>query len=142
MDYKIRREKEELESTGFIEIGPGRCTGKHWQDGCLFIWEDSFGMAEGIILKHFKDYDHMSENEIPKQTMMNIIREWKTAATLISKEDLENSWKILNGHQMYAAYLKDELKENIEQIKEMLIELAAECESFCRNDKWIFVLGV
>jgi hypothetical protein len=40
MDYRIRHNKAELDSTGYMEIGPGRYTGSHWQDGFIFVWED------------------------------------------------------------------------------------------------------
>ena len=60
MDYRVRRTKAELDSSGYMEIGPGQYSGKHWQDGFLFVWEDAFGMAEGIIVKHYPDYDHLT----------------------------------------------------------------------------------
>lgn len=37
MDYRIRKTKAELDSTGFMEIGPGRYSGEHWQEGFLFV---------------------------------------------------------------------------------------------------------
>ena len=80
MDYRVRRAKSELESTGYIEIGPGKYSGEHWQDGFLFIWEDAFGMAEGILTKHFPKYDHFSMNYIPKDIGQKIVAEWRDVA--------------------------------------------------------------
>jgi len=37
-----------------MEIGPGRYAGRHWQDGFLFVSEDAFGMAEGILAATFQ----------------------------------------------------------------------------------------
>jgi hypothetical protein len=51
MDYRIRRSPQELESTGFMEICPWRFSEKYWQEGCLFVWEDSFNVAEGIVVR-------------------------------------------------------------------------------------------
>ena len=53
MDYRIRRNPEELDSTGYVEIGPGEYSGHHWQKSFLFVWEDAFVHAEGIVRKHF-----------------------------------------------------------------------------------------
>src|SRR5438128_10862593 len=35
MDYRVRRRKSELESTGYMEIGPGKYSGELWRDGFL-----------------------------------------------------------------------------------------------------------
>lgn len=58
MDYVIRQHPHEFDSTGYMELGPGRYAGKHWQDGFRFVWEDAFGMGEGIVARHLSEYDH------------------------------------------------------------------------------------
>ena len=65
--------------------------GKHWQDGFLFVWEDAFGMAEGIVLKHFKDYDHFEMNDIPKNVGKLITVDWKKAASTLESDALKSS---------------------------------------------------
>ncbi len=50
---------------GYVEIGPGVYSGKHWQDGFLFVEEKAFLLAAGIVAKHFPDYDHFSMNNLP-----------------------------------------------------------------------------
>lgn len=81
--YQIRTDPKakELDSTGYMEIGPGRYNKKHWQPGFLFIWEDAFGMAEGIVTKHFPSYDHFGMNDISNKIGKEIITEWRTAAS-------------------------------------------------------------
>lgn len=112
MDYKIRRKKSELDSTGYMEIGPGKYSGKHWQDGFLFVWEDAFGMAEGIVLKHFKDYDHFEMNDIPKGVGQLIANGWKKAALSLEHADQSEYQDLLNLDAVYRSYMADEVSEH------------------------------
>jgi hypothetical protein len=77
VDYRVRRETSELDSTGYVEIGPGKYDGTHSQDGFLFVWEDAFDMAEGIVAKHVPTYDHFSITDIPKEVGQKVIAEWR-----------------------------------------------------------------
>ncbi|MFZ4396090.1 MAG: hypothetical protein ACOYOU_10745 [Kiritimatiellia bacterium] len=89
MDYQIRADSKELDPTGYMEIGPGRYNKKHWQPGFLFIWEDAFGMAEGIVTKHFPSYDHFGMNDISKKIASASweCRNSTPALVLITRED-------------------------------------------------------
>ena len=142
MDYRIRRRKSELESTGYVEICPGKYCGKHWQDGCLFIWEDAFGMAEGIILKHFHAYDHFSMNDIPEEVGRVMIEEWKRVAAQLNEMSPEQAHSVLNLQVVYREFLKEEVHSHKSEIASMLHELAEACEEFYEQGKWICILGM
>lgn len=142
MDYRIRQSSEELESTGFIEIGPGKFNGKHWNKGFIFIWEDAFGMAEGIISKHNSDYDHFAFNDLNKQQGNLIIQDWKKAADLIDNNDLESALIVLNANDTYGSEMIDELKDFKDSIQQMLVGLCTFCEEHYRTNDWMCVLGV
>ena len=96
MDYRIRRDPAELDSTGYIEIGPGRYAGRHWQPGFLFVWEDAFGMAEGIVVRHLPEYDHFDMNDIPRAVGLTIVADWRSAAAQLPVLNEDAAHHILN----------------------------------------------
>jgi hypothetical protein len=142
MDFCVKRNPAHLESTGYVEIGSGRYVGKHWQPGCVFVWEDAFGMAEGIILTHFPEYDHMSMNDIPKHAGLAIADEWCQAAASLSKMNAPEAASILNVGTVYGRSVEDELRRNHDAIARMLRELAAELRLFYQGSDWVHILGV
>jgi len=142
MDYLIRRNKGELDSTGYMEIGPGRYSGKHWQDGFLFVWEDAFGMAEGILAKHLPEYDHFGMNDIPKETGLKVIEEWERTANAITQSGPSEAAEMLNLAASYRSNLESEIVHNVKAIASMLRELSRECRRFYGGSEWICVLGM
>ncbi len=142
MDYVIRRNPADLDSTGYMEIGPGRYSGAHWQDGFLFVWEDAFGMAEGILTKHFPDYDHFGMNEIPRDVGLKVVDDWQQAADNLSGARRSAVVEILNLAASYRSGLEKEIVEHRDSIRAMLQELSMECRAFYRGAEWICVLGV
>ncbi len=142
MDYEIRRNKAELDSTGYMEIGPGKYSGKHWQEGFLFVWEDAFGVAEGIVMKYFKDYDHFGMNDIPKEIGISISSEWLKAASALNDASEEKYQELLNLDVVYRNYMAAEISENKQSIIKMLNELAQSFEQFYQTEDWVCILGV
>jgi len=142
MDYEIRRTKSELDSTGYMEIGPGKYSGNHWQDGFLFIWEDAFGMAEGVVMKHFKDYDHFGMNDIPKKIGISISSEWLKVASMLETANQDEYQNLLNLDAVYREYMVSEVTENKSQIIKLLMELGNSFKQFYKNEKWVCILGM
>ncbi len=142
MDYEIRRNKDELDSTGYMEIGPGKYSGKHWQEGFIFVWEDAFSMAEGIVIKYFKDYDHFGMNDIPKEIGISISSEWFKAASTLNYTSEEKYQELLNLDAVYRNNMATEVSENKQSIIKMLNELAQSFEQFYQTEDWVCILGV
>ncbi len=141
-DYSIRRDAAELDSTGYMEIGPGRYSGVHWQQGFLFIWADAFTLAEGILLKHFKTYDHFAMNDVPKAVGLKVIEEWHRVAKLLPTVRSAEAARLLNLRAFFHPDLEDVIQRDNDNIAAMLKELANECDSFYASDDWICVLGI
>jgi hypothetical protein len=142
MDYRIYRSKAELNSTGYMEIGPGRYSGVHWQDGFLFVWGDAFTMAEGIVAKHFPDYDHFATNDIPKAIGERIIANWFEVGRGLSGMSPEEALFELNLSESHSGRLHNEVATHGADIEEMIRTLATECAGFYKRDDWVCILGM
>ncbi len=142
MDYKIRRNTSELNSTGFIEIGPGKYSGKHWQDGSLYVWEDAFGVAEGIVMKYFNDYTHFGFNNLPKEIGTLLLAKWREVALGLKTANEDEYLELLNLDVVYRANLTTEVAKNKESIIELFIDMANAFEQFYEADEWVCILGV
>lgn len=141
MDYKIRTKKGELDSTGYMEIGPGRYSGSHWNEGFIFVWEDAFGFAEGIVQTHFPD-DHFSMNDIPSDIAAKIADDWRHASEAIRTLSLPEASQLLNLQASFRSSMEEELGQDCESISGMLAELADWLRSFHRKSEWICILGM
>lgn len=141
MDYQLRRSKGELASTNFLEIGPGRYVGAHWQEGFLFVWDEAFVVAEGILSKHFPDYDHYAMNDLPEEIGEKVIAEWRSVARQLDRLDVADARRALNLANADPE-LDHELATHRRDIARMLRELADECEKFYQKSEWICVLGI
>ncbi len=142
MDYLIRRDTSELDSTGYVEVGPGRYARKHWQPGFLFVWEDAFGMAEGIVARHLPEYDHFAMNDVPRGAGLRITTDWRQAADLLPGLSAAEVHDVLNLGAAYRDRLDAEVEAHRAEIAVMLRELAAECERFYAAGDWVCILGI
>ena len=142
MKYKIIKDKNKLCGTNYIEIGSGKFAGKYWQNSSLFIHEYDFNVAEGIVAKFFKEYDCYGINNIPKETGITILSQWRKAAEAIDKTKKQKYYTLLNLSAVNNAVLTEEIFKNKEAIKKMLNELADEVEKFYKNSNWINILGL
>lgn len=143
IDYNIYRNVADLDSTGLFEIGPGRYSGKHWQDRFVFVWEDAFACAEGIVIRHFPDYDHFSMNDIQSDVGLKITSAWRNASMKLgSVRDSSEAAELLNIKEAYRNHLEPIAFSDRLKIVAMLSQLADECESFYKSDEWICILGM
>jgi len=142
MDYRIRRSKAELDSTGYMEIGPGKYCGQHWSEGFLFVWEDAFGMAEGIVAKHFPGYDHFAMNDIPKSLGTKITSEWRDVADRLPGMSPEEAHAALHLKASSRERLDAEIEAHKADIARMLQSLATECDTFYQRGEWVCILGM
>jgi hypothetical protein len=142
MDYRVYRRKADLDSTGFMEIGPGKYSGKHWQDSFLFVWEDAFGMAEGIVAKHFPAYAHFAMNDIPKDIGEKVTAEWRDVADRMKYMHLEQIHAALNLDASYHQRLDIEVLSHKVEIANMLRAVADGCDEFYKQEEWVCILGM
>jgi len=142
MDCRIRRQKSELDSTAYVEVGPGKYSGQHWQAGFLFVTEDAFGVAEGIVARHFAQYDHFGMNEIPRTIGSQIVRDWSVTAKHLPTMERDEALDALNIAQTFSKRLGDQVIPNRMEISAMLDELATEVGSYYEREEWVCILGL
>jgi hypothetical protein len=142
LDFSIYHDPSELDSTGYMEIGPGRYTGSHWQEGFLFVWCSAFTLAEGIIRKYFPSYDRLAMNDIPKTPGLLVIDDWCKAARALPVVDLATSSSVLNIDLSVDNHLQEVIQTNCHQIAQLLGQLADECSHFYAHDDWMCVQGI
>lgn len=142
MDFQILRNRNELQSTGFMEIGPGKYGGLHWQDGFIFVWEDAFGVAEGIVERHFPAYDHLGMNDLPKDTVTKIISDWRSAADHLPNLGASDLQRELNLFSPQLAGFVREIDSQRFEIAAFFKSLAVDCENFLRQSNWVCILGI
>ena len=145
MDFVVRHRPEELESTGYMELGPGPYRGRHWQSGFLFVWEDAFAYAEGIVASHFPAYDHFEMNELPSAVAQAVAADWRRAATLLARGRVSEGVEVLALERVFpgaAEALGQDLVAQQSQIVAMLTELADGVERFASRAASVCILGM
>ena len=142
MDYRIYRSKHELKSTGYIEVAPGKYSGTHWQEGSLFVWEDAFRMAEGILAKHLTSYDHFSMNDVPKDIGQRVTPEWRRVAARLEEMAADEATGAFNLIASYGGRHDTEVISHRTAIARMLTELADACDEFYSRGDWVCILGI
>jgi len=143
MDFRVHRKTAELGgSTQYVEVGPGRYSGEHWQDGFLFVREDAFGVAEGIVTKHFPGYSHFGTNDVSVDVGRAVIAEWRDVAGRLATMNIEQVCDALHLDAAYRDYDIAEIDSHRSEIARMLIDLADRCEAFYEQEEWVCVLGV
>jgi hypothetical protein len=142
MDYRLRHKKAELESTCYMEIGPGTYAGLHWQDGFVFVRDDAFGVAEGIVERHFPNYGHIYMNDIPQAVARKIIADWRAVADRLPNLDRSTIQRDMNLSAARFADLPNEIESDRLEVAGFLRSLADECENFLRQNDWMCILGM
>ena len=142
MDYRIRRKKSELKGTGYVEIGRGKYSGKHWRDGNVFIHEEAFTMATGIIVNHYLEYNPFGDNDIPKNIGMEITAEWREVANQLYYMSDSQVRHALNLDMLDRKWIDTVIASHKAEIIDMLRELADRCDEFYDKKDWIRILGI
>lgn len=142
MDYKIRYKNEDLDSTCFIEIGPGKYNHSHWQDGFAFFRDDAFAVAEGIVAKHFPAYDHLGMNDVPKAVVILMIADLRAIAERLPKLERRSIQIEMNLEAAFFGHLEEEIDSNRFVIADFLRALANDCERFTQQSDWLCILGM
>jgi len=142
LEYNLYKSKEDLESTAYLEIGPGPYTGKHWQKGYTFISEQSFIFIEGIIEKYFPEYDHYDMNNIPKGAIEKIIKNLEDVSENIPEMDYQEIENALGLKNSFGSKHESEIMENKEDIRKFIKNVYLDLKLHTINADEICILGI
>ena len=132
----------ELTGTGYIEICPGMFRGKHWLEECHYFEEEAFGVAAGVLLKHFPDYNPFGPNDFPMEVGLAIAEEWEKTSEKIENLEISEVLKILNLAGPYGEFKKEEIQSHNKEIAIMLRELSVLFNNIYEKHSWLCVLGI
>lgn len=142
MHFIVHRDTKLLDSTGYIEIGPGRYSGQHWQEGFLFLAEDDFSIMKGIFLAHLPDFDHYGMNDIPRQTGLAIAHELRSVANVIMNENLHKVTTALHVNSRLLESHVQALSSHPREIQQMLLVVSTMLEQTYQTEDFVCVLGL
>jgi len=90
LSYKLITDKNELKSTCYFEFLPGQYLDKCWNDGSVFLSEESIGVFEDILLGIDPGYDHYAFMEWNSEKIKKLISELKIRINQIKNTNTMN----------------------------------------------------
>lgn len=138
-DYTVYRRRVDLDSPAYMEVGCGiQPVDDYHIDGNLFIEEHGFGFLEGVIYKHFSEYDHYGIfNNIPIETARLIVNDWKGAVTLIHSGKLDEAFSLLN----LRVDFRSQLDKAPNVVANLLHEVVVFCDEYLAADSGFYIPG-
>lgn len=128
-----------------MEIRPGKYPKyfrQHYQDGSIFIDEEAFTMATGILMNHYFEYNHFGPNDIPKNIGMKITTEWRDVANQLYYMSDSQVRNALNLDSLERKWIDTVIASHKVEIIDMLRELADKCDEFYDQGDWVCILGI
>jgi hypothetical protein len=141
---RILKYKSNLEGTAYIELLPGKYTGKCWNKGSLFLDEATFGFFEKMIERNLPEYDHYAFTEISSARWQPIIVRLKSLAEELSSAEAPKD--IPTDVHFYfndtEQRFKKDFKVNTQLLEQVATELACWLEVTLRQHESVTILGL
>ena len=139
MDYKLYRNKNELNGTCYFEFLPGKYQNKCWNDNSVFLSEDSVYLFEDLLKKVNNKYDHYAFIGYNKNQISMLINE--LSKRLYEIENI-NNYELVGTffRKEYYSELNENLRRNKNEIKIMLQDLIDWLKTININE--ITILGI
>lgn len=125
-----------------LEIGIGKFTGEYHLEGSLFIDEDDFAIADGIVRKHIPRFTIYDTINVPKKIGSRIAYDWKEAARLLPRATDERVLRLLNICDYAAPHIIKEFRHRPEAAVNMLGEMAKYVTDAYQRHRWIRIVGI
>jgi len=139
MNYKLYRNKKELNGTCYFEFLPGKYQNKCWNDNSVFLSEDSVYLFEDLLKKVNNKYDHYAFIGYNKNQISLLINE--LSKRLYEIENI-NNYELVGTffRKEYYSELNENLRRNKNEIKIMLQDLIDWLKTININE--ITILGI
>lgn len=144
---KIIYDVENLKGTCYVEIKPGKNTGKHWNKDSIYFTDETFTYLSRAIEKEFKDYSPWGlwgVSEIDKHTWDLILIQLENVKHFLKDDPKEEEIRTMVDFLWEDTEPK--FQENIDQNIIDLINLISEFQAWtseqCKNNEFITILGI
>lgn len=143
-DYKVYRDIDGKQGSGYIEILPGNFEGKWWNPESLFILEDEFAVVGAVIGFRVPEYDHYNTcTTIDAHACWAVIRDLEALAGALAPTASVADWERLPAFKQSNYVLRfADLEENKLAFRQMIEELVAWLRETMAYNRSIAVLGV
>lgn len=135
---------KQLESTAYVEILPGTHQDECWNEGSLFLDEESFGFLERVIQRNVPAYDHYAFTKVEKCTWEQIVTELSSLLeqvrhTQSTSDFAENVYFFFKDTE---ANFQAEFEMNRERLERLMGEFCEWVSSTLEAEKVVTVLGM
>ena len=143
-NIQIITDMKHLEGTAYVEILPGPYQDECWNEGSLFLDEESFGFLERVIRRNVPKYDHYAFTKVEKSVWEQIIVELN--ALLMQVHQASTTSDFAENVYFYFKNTESDFQEEFETNRKQLEGLIGE---FCdwvltklETEKVITILGL
>ncbi|MBM7691306.1 hypothetical protein JOC77_000711 [Peribacillus deserti] len=142
---EIINDLETFQGTCYVEIIPGKYSGKDWVKGSLFFTDETFTFFSKAIEKHYKNYSLWGISEINRDTWKLIVAELENLKLFLTNnpkaEDLNNQIEFLYLETTKKFFLGN-LNQNLKDLVQVLDDLQLWITEKSKNNEYISILGV
>lgn len=142
MEFIVYRDPTILESSAYMEIGAGKYSGKHWQDGFIFVSDDTFPLLQSIIERHFPEYGHYRMNDVPRESGLAIASDLRIASQALGDTNQKDALELSVLFHGQSRWVERVLVHHREEVQNMLDEVAATLEQAYVANDYSCILGM
>ena len=141
---QIIQDKKHLESTAYVEILPGPYKDECWNEGSLFLDEESFGFLERVIKRNVPEYDHYAFTKVEKRAWEQIITELNTLLQQVRHAQTTSDFAedVYFYFKTTEADFQAEFETNRKRLERLIGEFRDWVSSRLETEKVITVLGL
>lgn len=140
---RLIKDKADLRGTCYFEFLPGEYKEECWNDGSVFLDEETFGLIETIIARHEPRFDHYSFVGIRRPVWERIIADLKRLAIRVdgatSASDIRDAVGFSTTSEREFA---KNLRSNAESLAKLIRELVAWLRVQLKTHESVSVLGM
>lgn len=141
MNYKLITNKAELKGSCYFEFLPGTYQGKSWNDGSMFLTEESIAVFEYLLKEVNPDYDHYAFNEFSPEQISDLITKLEELSNYITNDPAYTISGTVFSEKYYQK-INSEIRQNKDSIRRMLVDLIDWIKAAKAKSEVLSVLGM
>jgi hypothetical protein len=130
----------ELDDSGFVEIACGKHT-KRWKKDSIYLDEDAFVVAGGIIRKYYPKFFHYGDElDVSKVKGRKLVSDWHRASKELKEPEVDPFVAVNLDSAFFREVQGRNMKRNRARIANFLKKLADTCEGLLEKDSWFSIV--